>query len=365
MKTILIGNGLDIQYGGSDYYCTSIVKRALNNVATGNYREEDYPVLIVKHLSELFDLACSILKDRTCIDNKAWSDHEKRALDSFCLRYSVLELKDVSDIGFEDFFLLQQLYFNRTYNSNIGNSEERMDYFEFLKRFFLDAVYNEGKICNIQYPHKLGIFLSEFDNIFSLNYDRNIEKVIDKKINYLHGAFHVINEKYNNDNPMNKAMGIHTDVTGKEHLYSTALTSYCGKEKADSLTQAPKINSFLSMASKFKEECERTGTEIFPQLKRIVLASDFCPDYIYPQNYCYSLFEKITDEIVILGLSPANDDHLIEVINKQIDNITYYFYPHEEIEAEIKIVEAIFKGKRIVFYLLLIYGIVLFKSNVS
>lgn len=349
MKTILIGNGLDIQYGGSDYFCNSIVKRALNNVATGNYREPDYPAVIVKHLSTLYDLACNILKDRTYIDDKVWSDDERIALDSFCLRYSILEITEVCDIGFEDYFLLQQLHFNRTYNSQVGNSQERINYFEFLRRFFLDAVYNEGEICNIEYPHKLGSFLSQFDNIFSLNYDRNIEKVTDIKVNYLHGAFHVISEKYNNDSPMNKVMGIHADVAGKEHLYSTALTTYCGKEKADLLTQADKVNSFLSLANKFKAECERTRTEIPPQLKAIILAKELCPNYVYPQNYCYHLFEKITDEIVILGLSPANDDHLIEVINKQIDNITYYFYPHKNIASEKKVVEEIFKGRIITF----------------
>lgn len=349
MKTILIGNGLDIQYGGSDYYCTSIVKRALNNVTTGNYRETDYPALIVDHLWILLDLAREILNNRAFIDGKVWADDERVALNSFCLRYGTVSLKDVSEIGFEDYFLLQRLHFNLTYNPQIGNSQERMDYFEFLRRFFLDAIFNEGKICNIEYPQKLGIFLDQFDNIFSLNYDRNIEKMTNTAIHYLHGAFHVISEKYNNDSPMNKVMGIKAEVAGKEHLYSTALTTYCGKEKADLLTQADKVNSFLSLAHKFKEECERTGTEIYPQLKAIVLAKELCPEYVYPQNYCYHLFEKITDEIVILGLSPANDDHLIDVINKNICKITYYFYPHDNIESEKEVVKTIFKGREITF----------------
>lgn len=349
MKTILIGNGLDIQYGGSDYYCSSIVNRAIQNVKSGNFSSNDYPATIIEHLQTLFHLAIDILADRTFIDCKAWTDEDKVALDSFCFRYKSIAPTNIADIGFEDYFLLQRLYYNLTYDSKTGNYQERNDFYDFLRRFFLDSIYNGGKICNIQYPAKMRGFLNQFDNIFSLNYDRNLEKLIDKPIHYLHGAFHVISEKYNNDSPMNKVMGIHTDIAGREHLYSTALTTYCGKEKEELLAQADNINRFLGLASKFKKECERTGTEIQPQLKAIILAKERCPNYTYPQNYCYHLFEKIYDEIVILGLSPSNDDHLIKVVNNNIDHIIYYFYPHDKVEQEKAAVQNIFNGKKITF----------------
>lgn len=236
-----------------------------------------------------------------------------------------------------------------TYDSKIGNYQERNDYYDYLRRFFLDSIYNGGKISAIEYPAKMKGFLEQFDNVYSLNYDRNLEKITNKPIHYLHGAFHVISEKYNNDSPMNKVMSIHADIAGREYLYSTALTTYCGKEKEELLTQADKVNKFLGLASKFKIECEKTRTEIPPQLKAIVLAKELCPDYTYPQNYCYHLFEKISDEIVILGLSPSNDDHLIKVVNSNIEHITYYFYPDEKAEQEKQTIRTIFKGKSITF----------------
>lgn len=135
-------------------------------------------------------------------------------------------------------------------------------------------------------------FLNQFDTIFSLNYDRNLEKLIEKPVYYLHGAFHTISEKYNNESPINKVMKIHANIDGREHLYSTALTTYCGKEKEELLMQADRVNRFFSNAEKFKKECEKTGIEIPKELKALISAKQLCPDYTYPQNYCYDLFEK-------------------------------------------------------------------------
>jgi hypothetical protein len=343
MSTILIGNGIDIQFGGKEYYCSEIVQRAINNVKTGNYRNKDYPPEIIEHLIILFELAVKILYDKNYIVHKVWTEEDELALNGFYLRYEKKVLTKPSQIGFEDYFLLQRLFFNLTYDSSIGNSEERNSYFEYLRRFFLDAIYNDGDINKIEYPRSFTTFLKRYNNIFSLNYNRNLEKVTDLPIHYLHGAFHVISEKYNNESPMNKVMGIHTDVAGHEHLYSTALTTYCGKEKEELLRQAEKTNKFLSVAQKFRKECERTGTEIYSQLKAIVLANELCPGYTYPQNYCYNEFEKISGEITLLGISPANDDHIIRVIKESINHITYYFYPSKDSDMEKELVKEIFK----------------------
>lgn len=137
MKTLLIGNGLDIQYGGNDYLCSSIVNRAINNVQTGHFNATDYPETIIEHLHNLFQLALKILADRTIIDNKVWTAEDKIALDSFCLRYKSIIPVDIADIGFEDYFLIQRLYYNLTYNPHIGNYQERNNNYEFLRRFFL------------------------------------------------------------------------------------------------------------------------------------------------------------------------------------------------------------------------------------
>jgi hypothetical protein len=35
MKTLIVGNGIDIQFGGKDYYPSNIVQRAIDNVKQG------------------------------------------------------------------------------------------------------------------------------------------------------------------------------------------------------------------------------------------------------------------------------------------------------------------------------------------
>lgn len=348
MRTILIGNGIDIQYGGSDYLCNNIVNRAITNVKTGKFREIDYPSDIIDHLNDLFALSKQILNEPTFIKKKVWTSEDGIALESFCSHYNKT-LSDPSQIGFEDYFLIQRLYFNLTYNSKVGNYTERNNYYDYLRRFFLDAIYNNGEICKISYPKKFGTFLENFDHIFTLNYNRNIEKITNKHINYLHGAYHILSEKYNNESPMNKVMDLHTDITNYEYLYSTALTTYCGKEKEALLKQADSVNGFLKLSSKLKEICDRDKVYIPSHLKTIIEANEICSNYNYPQNYCYDLFEQINDQVVILGLSPFNDDHLIRVINNNIHHITYYFYPHKKIYSEKKLVREIFNKKKITF----------------
>lgn len=79
------------------------------------------------------------------------------------------------------------------------------------------------------------------------------------------------------------------------------------------------------------------------------MAHELCPDYTYPQNYCYDIFEKISGEITLLGISPANDDHLIRVVKESIKHITYYFYPSKDSDMEKDLVRTIFDGIPITF----------------
>jgi len=347
MKVLLIGNGIDIQFGGNDYYNDEIIKRAINNVTSGKFRTVDYPAEIVKHLHQLFDFAKMVIIDPSSIANKVWTEEDKISMANFLLRCEDKNLNNVFDIGFEDYFLIQRIFYNYTYDPNVGNYIEREKNYNFLRRFFLDAIYNNGKINCISYPSSLKDFFNGFDQIYCLNYDLNIKKFGISNIYYLHGAFHILHEKYNNNSPMNKAMGIYTDSDKHEYLYSTALTTYCGKEKTDLLEQADKINNVLKYAMAMKKEAERTGTKLHKDLQRIFDAYTKCPGYEYPQNYCYNIFEKINGEITILGMSPFNDDHIIKVINDSINKIIYYYYPSKESQKEKEKMQAIFKDKDI------------------
>lgn len=349
MKTILVGNGIDIQFGGYDYLNSSIIRRAIDNVECKRFNPLDYPPDILSYINELFEYARMILIDPKCIENKVWDKWDKEILKNFLIRYTPHTLTSVEDLGFEDYFFIQKLMFNATYDPKIGNWKERQEYYEYLRRFFLDAIYNDGKLLEIEYPSKLSSFFKQFDKIFSLNYDKNIEKITDCPVYYLHGAFHILNEKYNNDSPMNILMNIHTDLKGREHLYSTALTTYCGEEKEKLLIQADQINTFFKSATALKEKCIKSGTKMHSQLARIIDAYEKCPGYTYPQNYCYDKFENIKGSLTILGLSPMNDEHILKIINSKIDHIRYYYYSLGNYEKECTIIKEIFPEKEIEF----------------
>jgi hypothetical protein len=64
MKSLLVGNGIDNQYGGLDYFSDSITKRAIQNVKQGNHRQEDFPDNIIDHLQKLFMLTKELMQDR-------------------------------------------------------------------------------------------------------------------------------------------------------------------------------------------------------------------------------------------------------------------------------------------------------------
>jgi hypothetical protein len=316
LETLLVGNGIDIEFGGKEYYNCNIINRAVANIETGKFNQSDYPSNFLLHFNQLFQLAKQIISNPRIVKGKAWDEADKISLEGFLIRYSKQELISVDQIGFEDYFLIQKLFFNINYDSKIGNSKEREVCYDCLRRFFWDAIYNDGKINKIEYPIKLKDYFNEFDNVFSLNYDNNIEKLIDKEIYHLHGAFDILDEKYTNNSQMNKMMDVATDIVGREYLYSTALTNYCGNEKEKSLNQADNINKFLKTSLKFKAECIRTNTPLSLKLQRIINAYEKSPNYIYPQNYCYEQFKSINGSLTMIGLFWSKNCVMLEKFKK-------------------------------------------------
>ncbi len=51
-KQLLVGNGVNIQFGGLDYTNQNIIKRAFNYLETNNYPSEIYPIEIGEYIKE-------------------------------------------------------------------------------------------------------------------------------------------------------------------------------------------------------------------------------------------------------------------------------------------------------------------------
>lgn len=85
----------------------------------------------------------------------------------------------ITDIGFEDYYLIHDLFCHK---NNIQNSE-RFVIRESMRKAYLHAIFNDGKLNELykNYPKIFINYLIRFDNIFTTNYDSNIELAIGKK----------------------------------------------------------------------------------------------------------------------------------------------------------------------------------------
>lgn len=337
MKSVLIGNGINIQYGGEDYYNNSIIKRAIKNVLENKFDKSTYKYEVLEWLDQSYNEGLRIIKDGY-IKSKdiAWTDNQKKSLIKFFNVYKNMKLTKES-IGFEYYFLLDALYCNRykirrtiEWDTNVRGQRE-----EGLRRFFIDAIYNNGEINNIylKFPDKLKEYLYNFDNIFTTNYDSNIEKSINKKVIYLHGAFHILDVKYDNTDIVNKELGTNIKINNvSKHLYSNAITNFSGEEKLEPLLRAKRIDDFFNYSSKMLEESKKKKIELENTLEKILKIASQNPNYTYPDRFKFKQISEIKDEIIILGLSPHNDNHIFEEIknNININKIEYKYFSNEE-----------------------------------
>ncbi len=81
MKTILFGNGLNIQYGGFDHLNKNIVKRAMRKITSGDYPKEIYPEEILMHIKAMTSIVKDVVDGK--YDQFALTKSEKSELEIF------------------------------------------------------------------------------------------------------------------------------------------------------------------------------------------------------------------------------------------------------------------------------------------
>ncbi len=355
MKNVVIGNGINIQYGGFEYTNENIIKRALLNLKNSNFSKEVYTKEIETWLYMLYSAIPNILNGK--YDQLAVSSTEKEALEHFKKRYPYR--KKISDIGLEDYFLVNELHCR---NLTIVNPE-RYYFQEFLRRLFLDSIYNGGKINNIhkKFPKKVVDFIRSFDNVFTTNYDKNIEISIKKEVKYLHGAFHVLDQVYDPNSYRNKLPDRPVDKTpvikGYEHMFSTALIGYSGTIKEFVGNQSELANSAMkkfsqanrsnSEISKQIEEWTNVDNEIVRNLYEAIKLKKNDSSLQFPNDYSINKLKEIKGNITIIGLSPNNDSHILKLVkeNIKIDTVEFYFFD----KKESSIISSFFNNKKVIF----------------
>ena len=186
MNNLLVGNGINIQFNKTDYTSQQIVLRILKNCDRDNFPSHiivNFPYLLKNYIGQLY------LESRKIIlgdyDNYTFGYAEKNSLVSLKKQYTdKINMLRITDIGFEDYYLIHDLVCHKMKVYNLEQFYIR----ESMKVAYLYSLYNDGKINQLykNYPRLFIEFLLKFDNIFTTNYDSNIELATEKEIFHHH-----------------------------------------------------------------------------------------------------------------------------------------------------------------------------------
>jgi len=351
MKSILVGNGINIEFGGTEYTNSAIINRLISNLKT-----KDYSHVFAKTItnSELLDLIYGlhgelkkILKGK--YDSYCKTPEEKYTLQRIKNHYTVST--SISGIGMEDYFFILRVFHNR-YDDPVDLMRST---FHGMCWLLLDAIYNEGKIQNIYKTIEesridgLRRLFKEFDNIFTVNYDCNVEMILGRTVHYLHGDFNTLSDQYNEDTYMGRLMkerGVNNPVTEKErHIYCNGIMGFTGALKEEIINifqnsqygiEQMKQRITNGLSKEDEEFIDKMGTskdekmEYGHDMLKIIKKHPYLNHHIYPSRK----FKDLSGDLAIIGMSPNNDEHIWKdiIANDNINTITYYYKSNTDIK---------------------------------
>ncbi len=198
MKSVLLGNGININFGGKAYSNRFIINRIIFNAKANKYDALFNNSLSGEDIVIVFDGFKDIAKK--IIDGKYDSLENKDVADaikSFQGRYKDRSISKVYDIMLEDWFFLIKMFFIENSDLSIQWQAAKQGF----EQLILDGIYNDGMLntLNKNMNKKVKHFFSEFDNIFTLNYDNNIDKLVNREVLHLHGDYSVLPDSENPD----------------------------------------------------------------------------------------------------------------------------------------------------------------------
>jgi len=347
MKNILVGNGINIQYDNISYSAKNIVLRMLTDLDSEDYPCDyivDDPMLIKSYMGNLFLAARDALDGE--FDKCTTCSAENAGLADFKERYEKKRKSlRIADIGFEDYYLIHDLLCHKARTHN----PEQYVIRECIKMAYFHSIYNHGNLNQLyqKYDNGLGGFLTSFDNIFTTNYDSNLESITKKNVYHVHGQFDKLSEVYNphsfrNHLSDNALVGIKNE-SPYHYLHSTALSTYCGDYKKYQIEQhtianeamEKMVNGYQTMDS-VRNDVDSWGNEdnkLVANLGEAIRLKVANPELAFQEDYSIKEFQEMKDELTIFGLSPYNDYHLFEMIDSaNLTICTFYFYDETECE---------------------------------
>ena len=342
MKNLLLGNGINIQFGGVAYSSSFIMKRIKYQAKLDRYDELFGNKLtgteIVNLLENFVEEANNIREG--VYDDLATDSDTLDALKDFKYRYNTT-IKNSHDIMLEDWFFVVHMFFLK----NFDLEEHRISAMQGFEHLILDAIYNSGKIQEIYKEmkkyKKVKRFFNSFDNIYTLNYDNNIENLTQKKVYHLHGDFSVFANSENESNVLGyirKKAGETVVLDNMKHCFCNALLNYSGKLKYKVITDSHRLiveaDNFADRYANdiiFKQELERLKEEK-PLEYSMIMTKISHPELNMATEYYFDSFSKIEGELTIIGMSPNNDAHIFDAIlsNKKLSKVIFYYYDEKD-----------------------------------
>ncbi len=349
MKNIIVGNGINIEFGGARYLNSGIISRLLNNLQTKDYSDIFAQKITSKELLVVFKGLHNELVD---ILNGKHNDYcqtaeEKSTLERVKKQYP--KISSISDIGMEDYFFILMLFHYR-YNDPPDMVQATFDGLCYL---FFDAIYDEGRIqkihelVNASTKEKLHHLFDQFDTIFTVNYDCNVEMIAEKPIYYLHGDFNTLHDQYNPGSLLGRMYferGTQNPVTEKtKHIYCNGIMGFSGsfKEKIMDIFEngqfgveqlLQKINTGLSSVDEEKLEEMRILQDDKLRFAYDLIQTKKNHTDLYFHQYPSNIFKNISGEMSIVGLSPNNDEHIWKMLQKntRLQRIIYYYKSEQD-----------------------------------
>lgn len=359
ISSVLIGNGLDIQVGGDDYLNKWIIVRLLSKAKMGKYdalftgSQNDEPIVtgdeIVIFFNDIIEIANKARQNEYYDLTERYGDMDLiDAYKDFKIRYKS-SITSIEEIGMEDWFLILLLF--------LIEQDDILEHYETVKqgfeRMIIDAIYCESNIQKLYL--KMGksakLYFSNFENVFTLNYDNTIEKLISRPIFHLHGDF---NTKHMSENPKN-ALGYLRKQKGQtvlfppqfEHCNCNAILDFSGNRKyrrATNMTNAYLEFEKVKEAAKSDENNLKFIIDKLPVEQHELVQIGVSENLHLGHDYHFSEFKQIRGTLIIIGLAPQNDSHIFSCINESnVENVVFYhFFGNKsdyEVEKEIKTIK--------------------------
>ena len=365
MRNLLVGNGINIQFDPQSYTTKQIILRILKNCDRDDFPSHiiiNDPYLMKNYIGRLFLEAREVLKGE--YDSYTHSSAEKEALTSFKEQYTKnLETLKITDIGFEDYYLIHDLVCHKTNTVNPEQYQIR----ESMRVAYLLSIYNDGMLDELHkmYPLSLIEYLQSFDSIFTTNYDSNIDSVVNNEVYHIHGWFRQKEAVYDAESFRNQLPDAPIKNTTIDenyyYLYSNALTTHCGAYKEFQLKQHSYANEAikkLAVAYQTNPQVKNDVDSWIVDPNHIVANMGYAvklkienPNLTFIDNYHFDKLSIIKGKLEILGLSPWNDFHIFETIDKSnLEKCIYYYFSEEQRDKVQNILPNLSKKGALHFY---------------